>query len=225
MVWNARQFHVPSNTLARLQLSSRYRKHLNLEEICLKNNTGSIRNVTIPTLQGRIVDSCQHVDRHDQYLMQLSKNSTPFPVVCVKHHAMTGDGWLVIQQRVDGSEDFYRSWVDYRDGFGDLNREFWLGLERIHEITNAGRHELLVEMVTFDDRYYYARYSSFEIGNEQEKYILKKLGSYSGTAGDALKVHVGMRFSTFDGDNDRAQTVFCSVKYTGGWWFDNCKHE
>ena len=33
----------------------------------------------------------------------------------------------VIQRRTDGSVDFFRPWNDYRDGFGDLNNEFWLG--------------------------------------------------------------------------------------------------
>ncbi|XP_067939577.1 uncharacterized protein [Watersipora subatra] len=36
-------------------------------------------------------------------------------------------GWTVIQKRLDGSVDFYRGWSDYVDGFGYLDREYWMG--------------------------------------------------------------------------------------------------
>jgi len=33
----------------------------------------------------------------------------------------------VFQRRKDGHEDFYRTWNDYKTGFGQLDSEFWLG--------------------------------------------------------------------------------------------------
>ena len=44
----------------------------------------------------------------------------------------------VIQNRFDGSVNFLRGWSDYKYGFGNMASEFWLGLEKIHMITNQG---------------------------------------------------------------------------------------
>ena len=49
--------------------------------------------------------------------------------------------------RFDGSLDFKRSWVEYRNGFGDIGRgEFWLGNEQIHRLTNGVAHTLRIEV-------------------------------------------------------------------------------
>nr|CAD7609853.1 unnamed protein product [Timema genevievae] len=42
----------------------------------------------------------------------------------------------VIQNRFEGTVDFYRGWQDYKYGFGNIGGEFWLGLEKLHLLTN-----------------------------------------------------------------------------------------
>ena len=39
---------------------------------------------------------------------------------------------------MDGTINFLREWLDYKHGFGNLATEFWLGLEKIHMLTNQG---------------------------------------------------------------------------------------
>ncbi|KAI0225987.1 hypothetical protein LSAT2_023298, partial [Lamellibrachia satsuma] len=53
-----------------------------------------------------------------------------FPVFC------TVDKYIVIQRRsAPYVASFNRSWEEYKNGFGDVRGEFWLGLEKIHQIT------------------------------------------------------------------------------------------
>lgn len=51
----------------------------------------------------------------------------PFLAPCDSR--LAGPGWMVIQRRIDGRIDFNRKWKDYKYGFGNVNGEFWLGLE------------------------------------------------------------------------------------------------
>lgn len=89
-------------------------------------------------------------------------------------------GWLLIQNRLDGSVDFGRRWDDYRRGFGNVafdagkghcdtpgelqtrlrrsgsaglltavrhvTGEYWLGNDRISQLTKMGPTEVLIEM-------------------------------------------------------------------------------
>ena len=90
-----------------------------------------------------------------------------------------GRGWTIFQRRVDGSEDFYRNWTDYKSGFGNLSGEFWLGLDKIHRLTVSGQNVLRVDLESFENEKAYAFYESFYVGNESEAYLLN-VGNYSG---------------------------------------------
>ena len=89
-----------------------------------------------------------------------------------------GGGWTVFQKRLDGSVDFYRGWDDYKRGFGNLNGEFWLGLDKIHRLTKE-RSRLRVDLEDINGNTAYADYSFFGVSSERSKYRLS-LGTYSG---------------------------------------------
>uniref|UniRef100_A0A2M4DQS9 Putative ficolin n=1 Tax=Anopheles darlingi TaxID=43151 RepID=A0A2M4DQS9_ANODA len=131
-----------------------------------------------------------------------------------------GGGWIVIQHRFNGLVDFYQNWDQYRAGFGVVDSEFWLGLERIHQITMARAHEVVIEMRDFFGNYGYSRYDAFQVGSESEQYILKTLGSYSGTAGDSMsQLDRGSKFSTKDRDNDPVSSGHFAAMDEGAWWY------
>ncbi|XP_061388396.1 ficolin-1-like [Musca vetustissima] len=134
-----------------------------------------------------------------------------------------GGDWTVIQRRQDGSIDFFRTWSEYKVGFGDIDGEFFIGLDKLHALTNyQGPQELLIMMTNgTNEAQAYAKYDAFQIGNEVEKYKLKRTGRYSGTAGDSLKGHIGLKFTTKDQDNDNYGSN-CAEAYMGGWWYGAC---
>ena len=74
---------------------------------------------------------------------------------------------------------FYKAWDDYKRGFGNLNGEFWLGLDKIHRVTVSSSNKLSVDLERFNGDLAFAEYSSFSVANETAKYQLS-LGSYSG---------------------------------------------
>ncbi|XP_053663598.1 microfibril-associated glycoprotein 4-like [Anopheles marshallii] len=132
-----------------------------------------------------------------------------------------GGEWVLFQWRFNGSLLFNRTWSEYRAGFGDTEGEHWLGLDNLHQMLSKGRHELLVVMENFNGTTAYAHYDMFSIGTELERYAIKTIGKYRGTAGDSLSYHIGSKFTTYDQDND-VHASNCASIYNGGWWFKDC---
>ena len=102
--------------------------------------------------------------------------SGAFDVFCDQTSA--GGGWTVFQKRLDGSVDFYRGWADYKNGFGNLNGEFWLGLDKINRMTKT-KNRLRVDLEDTTGKTAYAEYDMFAVTSERTKYQLS-VGTYSG---------------------------------------------
>ena len=132
-------------------------------------------------------------------------------------------GWLVIQRRVSGgTENFFRGWSDYEDGFGDLNGEFWYGLKNIHCLTTRGDVELRIDLKNDNGTAITWTYQVFKVGGPEGSYLLTVGGGEGTTSYDALFFHNNLRFSTHDRDNDLSSSGNCATNYKGGWWFRQC---
>ncbi|EAU76683.2 AGAP004916-PA [Anopheles gambiae str. PEST] len=164
--------------------------------------------------------SCKETPTTGVYMIQPEKPfKEPITVLCDQEYE--SGGWIVIQHRFDGSTNFYRNWKEYKNGFGNLDGEFWLGLDRIYQLTVSQPYELVVLLEDFDGNKTFARYDQFEIADENQMYMLSKIEGFSGPAGDSLGNAKGMKFSTLDSDNDIAKDS-CAVTFTGAWWYNAC---
>ena len=134
-----------------------------------------------------------------------------FSVYCNLHQ--NDKWWVTFQRRVDATLDFNRTIADYKKGFGDLNGNFWLGLDKLHLLAQRGSKTTLRIKVKHSskdqNKFFDAYYQDFSISGEDDNYRLA-IGAYRGNAGDSLRFHNGRAFSTYK------KTEFGEL--IGGWW-------
>ncbi|KAM3620039.1 uncharacterized protein V6R79_017419 [Siganus canaliculatus] len=176
------------------------------------NASGSARDCHDLFVQGQRVSGV--------YTIQ-PENSEPFNVLC----QMTSEGgWTVIQKRYDGSQNFNQVWESYKRGFGNLNGEFWLGLQSIHSLANQGEYVLQVEVSDWAGHQQPATLHKFQLDGEEKQFSLH-LEDESSSEGQDKAMSTGasgLPFSTADRDNDLAAEVNCADLLSGGWWFSSC---
>ncbi|XP_018611716.2 fibrinogen gamma chain-like isoform X2 [Scleropages formosus] len=197
--------------------------------------------VEIQTITGK---DCQEIANKGArtsglYMVKPLKAKESFLVYC--EIDSTGSGWTVLQRRRDGSVDFYKNWVQYKEGFGYLSpddtSEFWLGNEKIHLLSTQSpvTYILRIELKDWEGNKTHADYAMFKLAPEADQYRLTYAHYYGGDAGDAFDgydfgddptdkfytSHNGMQFSTRDQDNDKYHGN-CAQQDGSGWWMNRC---
>ncbi|XP_021003043.2 techylectin-5A [Parasteatoda tepidariorum] len=135
-----------------------------------------------------------------------------------------GGGWTVIQRRGNYSRPkdyFYKNWSSYKSGFGDIEKDFWLGNDNIFALTNQKLYSARFDLKDIRHAKRYALYDKFWTDDEAHNYTLH-IEDYTGDAGDAMKTHNNMQFSTKDVKNDLNGKDSCAHIFRGGWWYNAC---
>ncbi|KAJ8033652.1 Ficolin-1 [Holothuria leucospilota] len=114
------------------------------------------------------------------YLIKPDGYPDAFEVYC--DFTMNSGGWTIFYRHKEDTIDFERNWREYKNGFGFLSNEFWLGFERLSCLTNQKKYEIRIDMVNGAGSTFYIQYNNFRISDEFSDFRITRLGEYTGTA-------------------------------------------
>lgn len=101
---------------------------------------------------------------------------------------------------MDGSINFNRSWSDYKNGFGFINSEFWIGNQKLSTLTNQRKYQLQIDVENAAGSFFHVTYDSFRITDEFSYFSLVNVGQYRGTVckfNCNLKKRLSVKIKTF----------------------------
>eukprot|EP00095_Tigriopus_kingsejongensis_P009544 maker-scaffold114_size351134-snap-gene-1.11 protein:Tk09544 transcript:maker-scaffold114_size351134-snap-gene-1.11-mRNA-1 annotation:"ixoderin precursor " len=137
-------------------------------------------------------------------------------------------GWTVIMRRGQYGNPldyFNRPMSDYISGFGDLMKEFWIGLDKLYTLTQQNENRLRIQLWDNDYQYREANYKVFKV-LRNTTYTLQVEG-FSSPANafvlDGFGFANGSRFTAKDNDQDGEAGQNCAQILEGPGWFGQCQ--
>jgi len=206
----------------------------NLKEenaLLIQENTNRIDKLkTDSTLL--VQDNNKQIDQLRTEIDKIKAETSPFrqlmaenPYLIEQLRSLLPVVMLVRKQCENPTDYFDKTFAEYQEGFS-ANGEFWIGLNKLHQLTSEHSYSLEIIMTDYDGSKYQAVYEQFEVG-PGNGYVLT-LGKFNparSTLGESLLAYQninGMKFSTKDRDQDGYSGTHCAKKYTGGFWYKNC---
>ena len=138
------------------------------------------------------------------------------------------NNWIVVQQRIDSTTSFNVPWASYKAGFGTFNKNYWMGLEKIYQMTISRTSRLRIEMLNDLNKWVSVEYNSFYLDDETASYTIHVSGYSGDLRFDPMNnvvsfwVQNGMKFTTYDKENDLCSSCNCAYYCGGGGWYNSC---
>ena len=116
-----------------------------------------------------------------------------------------------MQKRRDNSLSFYKLLNHYKQGFGDIQNNFWMGLDNIHKLTKNKPGRLKIYIEYFDGTTRVAIYEGFSVGDEASDYRLYFHYFTDSSSGEGLvnETQFTMKWGGY------------YYYYYSGWWYGN----
>lgn len=108
-----------------------------------------------------------------------------------------------------------RTWNEYKTGFGDINGNYWIGLNEMQKMTFRNKMVLRIELWNTKTDHQFIEYDSFLVYSEENDFKVEVGKSDRATLVDWFAHHSGNIFGTKDRGNFNKT---CSM-YKGAWWF------
>ncbi|CAL1542395.1 unnamed protein product, partial [Lymnaea stagnalis] len=188
----------------------------------------------------RYAESCSELMAYD-YVTFNTKTfllspgfSAPFQTNCavLKADEIRTD---IVHQTIGNAINNTRTWSEYVDGYyapenNSTERDFWLGLEKIHYLNQGGNLTKLIFVLDFGlaNDSFRVKYDDVVIGGPETHYSLSYGQARIVTNNNNLPFSICMSpntptpFSTPDADHDQDPAVNCAGAAGAGWWFRNC---
>jgi len=137
---------------------------------------------------------------------------------------------MLVRKQSENAEDFFdKDFKEYQDGFA-ANGESWIGLDKLHRLTNERSYSLKITMTDFDKKTYVAVYNNFKVGPGEDYVVtVESFNDTFSTLADSMRYNNRMKFSAKDRDQDThchatttTRRCHCAQFMTGGWWYNSC---
>ncbi|KAK7090977.1 fibrinogen C domain-containing protein 1-like isoform X2 [Littorina saxatilis] len=151
--------------------------------------------------------------------IQPDRNLPAFEVQCSN---LDGKLWTVIQAREEfnaadlAPDGFDRTYAEYRDGFGKLTGNYWLGLHKVHALTTAVDMSMRLEMYNAQYDLLHGQYDVFRVAGASHNYRLTVAGHSGNAASTIASDSNGQQFSAKGQDSGGDE---CPAKFKAGWWY------
>ncbi|CAH1795837.1 unnamed protein product, partial [Owenia fusiformis] len=102
------------------------------------------------------------------------------------------ENWLLVAHRFDGSVDFYRTWAEYKTGFGDPSGEYFIGLDNLGALISdekMKRYVLKLEFTTWSGQTETAEYYIFQMPGYNDGDTSVTMEDFRGSGRDVMTAY------------------------------------